>query len=138
MYHAIITVTLRPSILDPEGKAIEHALQSLAMREVSQVRVGKRIEMEVDAPDREQARAIVDEACRKLLANPGDAILVPRPSYPLFDFLAGLNDLELIPYPLSYHDGWRIGLRSGQPTGLSVQPSSCRVCCSLVSVFTAI
>jgi len=48
----------------------------------------------------------------RLLANPGDAILVPRPSYPLFDFLAGLNDLELIPYPLSYHDGWRIDLNS--------------------------
>jgi len=46
----------------------------------------------------------------RLLANPGDAILVPRPSYPLFDFLAGLNDLELSPYPLAYHDGWRIDL----------------------------
>ena len=48
----------------------------------------------------------------RLLANPGDAILVPRPSYPLFDFLAGLNDLELIPYPLTYHDGWRIDLNA--------------------------
>jgi hypothetical protein len=46
----------------------------------------------------------------RLLANPGDAILVPRPSYPLFDFLAGLNDLELCPYPLAYDDGWRIDL----------------------------
>ena len=46
----------------------------------------------------------------RLLANPGDAILVPRPSYPLFDFLARLNDLELIPYPLAYHDGWAIDL----------------------------
>jgi len=46
----------------------------------------------------------------RLLANPGDAILVPQPSYPLFDFLAALNDLELVPYPLAYHDGWRIDL----------------------------
>jgi alanine-synthesizing transaminase len=46
----------------------------------------------------------------RLVANPGDAILVPRPSYPLFDFLAALNDLELVPYPLAYHDGWRIDL----------------------------
>jgi len=46
----------------------------------------------------------------RLLANPGDAILVPRPSYPLFDFLAGLNDVDLVPYPLAYHDGWRIEL----------------------------
>jgi hypothetical protein len=48
----------------------------------------------------------------RLLANPGDALLVPRPSYPLFDFLAGLNDLELVPYPLAYHDGWRIELEA--------------------------
>jgi hypothetical protein len=44
----------------------------------------------------------------RLLANPGESILVPRPSYPLFDFLAGLNDVNLIWYSLAYHDGWRI------------------------------
>jgi alanine-synthesizing transaminase len=44
----------------------------------------------------------------RLLANPGDALLVPRPSYPLLDFLAGLNDLEVVRYPLAYSDGWRI------------------------------
>jgi alanine-synthesizing transaminase len=46
----------------------------------------------------------------RLLANSGESILVPRPSYPLFDFLAGLNDVKLISYPLAYHDGWRIEL----------------------------
>ncbi len=46
----------------------------------------------------------------RLVADAGDSILVPRPSYPLFDFLAGLNDLKLIPYPLTYHDGWAIDL----------------------------
>jgi alanine-synthesizing transaminase len=44
----------------------------------------------------------------RLLANPGDNILVPRPSYPLFDFLARLNDLELLSYPLIYNQGWQI------------------------------
>jgi alanine-synthesizing transaminase len=44
----------------------------------------------------------------RLLANPGDAILVPQPSYPLFDFLAGLNDVEVVPYPLLYADGWQL------------------------------
>ncbi|MBI4165059.1 MAG: pyridoxal phosphate-dependent aminotransferase [Acidobacteria bacterium] len=44
----------------------------------------------------------------RLLADSGDAVLVPRPSYPLFEFLAGLNDVALIPYPLRYHDGWEI------------------------------
>src|SRR5215472_11405999 len=46
----------------------------------------------------------------RLLADPGDGVLVPRPSYPLFDFLAGLNDLEIIPYPLVYDGGWHIDL----------------------------
>ncbi len=44
----------------------------------------------------------------KLLADPGDAVLVPRPSYPLFEFLGSLNDVALISYPLRYHDGWEI------------------------------
>lgn len=70
MFKAIITVKLRPSILDPEGKAIEHALRSLDYRALSGVRIGKLIELQVDAPDRAAAEAHVDEACRKLLANP--------------------------------------------------------------------
>jgi alanine-synthesizing transaminase len=44
----------------------------------------------------------------RLLADPGDSVLVPQPSYPLFDFLAGLNDLEVIPYSLIYASEWRI------------------------------
>jgi hypothetical protein len=46
----------------------------------------------------------------RLLADPGDTILVPQPSYPLFDFLAGLNDVRVIPYPLIYDQGWQIDL----------------------------
>ena len=52
----------------------------------------------------------------RLLANPGEAVLAPRPSYPLFDFLARLNDLELVPYPLAYHDGWQLDLQAIQET----------------------
>jgi alanine-synthesizing transaminase len=44
----------------------------------------------------------------RLLANPGDKILTPQPSYPLFEFLCGLNDVEAQPYPLTYDDGWRV------------------------------
>ena len=44
----------------------------------------------------------------KLLCNPGDQVLVPTPSYPLFDLLAQLHDVELVPYLLVYHDGWQI------------------------------
>ena len=44
----------------------------------------------------------------RLLADPGDSILVPQPSYPLFEFLAGLNDVGVVPYPLIYDHGWQI------------------------------
>ena len=46
----------------------------------------------------------------KLLANPGDHILVPRPSYPLFEFLANMESVEVRQYRLSYHGEWAIDL----------------------------
>jgi aspartate/methionine/tyrosine aminotransferase len=48
----------------------------------------------------------------RLLANPGDKILAPQPSYPLFDFLGALNDVDVTPYPLVYHDGWQVDLEA--------------------------
>jgi len=48
----------------------------------------------------------------RLLAEPGDHILVPRPSYPLLEFLSRLNDVELDPYSLEYHQGWHVDLSS--------------------------
>lgn len=48
----------------------------------------------------------------RLLANPGDEVLVPKPSYPLFDFLADLADVKLLPYPLIYDHGWQIDFHS--------------------------
>lgn len=48
----------------------------------------------------------------RLLANPGEEILVPKPSYPLFDFLAELQDVKLVPYPLLYDHGWQIDFHS--------------------------
>jgi alanine-synthesizing transaminase len=48
----------------------------------------------------------------RLLANPGDEILVPKPSYPLFEFLADLQDIKLVPYPLLYDHGWQIDFPS--------------------------
>lgn len=44
----------------------------------------------------------------RLLCNPADEILVPKPSYPLFEFLADLSDVKLVPYPLIYDHGWQI------------------------------
>jgi alanine-synthesizing transaminase len=48
----------------------------------------------------------------RLLCNPGDEVLVPKPSYPLFEFLADLADVKLIPYPLLYDHGWQIDFDS--------------------------
>jgi aspartate/methionine/tyrosine aminotransferase len=48
----------------------------------------------------------------RLLADPGDNVLVPAPSYPLFEFLGGLNDLELAAYPLLYDQGWQVDLQA--------------------------
>jgi alanine-synthesizing transaminase len=48
----------------------------------------------------------------RLLCNPGDEILVPKPSYPLFEFLADLADVRLVPYPLLYDHGWQIDFDS--------------------------
>jgi alanine-synthesizing transaminase len=48
----------------------------------------------------------------RLLCNPGDEVLVPKPSYPLFDFLADLQDVKLVPYPLIYDHGWQIDFPS--------------------------
>ncbi len=48
----------------------------------------------------------------RLLANPGDEVLVPKPSYPLFEFLADLADVKLVPYPLLYDHGWQIDFDS--------------------------
>ena len=61
-----IFVTLKPGVLDPQGKAIEHALGSLGFAGVESVRAGKLLEMEV-ADGTEDAT--VEEMCRKLLAN---------------------------------------------------------------------
>lgn len=69
MYKAIVNITLRESILDPKGKAAHHALQDLGLTDIDKVRIGKLIEMDIDAGDREQAYEIAETACTKLLAN---------------------------------------------------------------------
>ncbi len=69
VYNARIIVTLRSSILDPEGTAIEHALHELTFTTCTDVRVGKYITMNIEAESEENARTIVDQACQKLLAN---------------------------------------------------------------------
>ena len=70
MYLAKITVTLRKSILDPQGKAVHHALESLGMKAVQEIRMGKFIEMKFNVQDKQTAEQLTEDACKKLLANP--------------------------------------------------------------------
>ncbi len=70
MYKAHITVTLRPAILDPQGKATHQALQSLGFDEINSVRIGKYMELELSATSKEDAELAARTACEKLLANP--------------------------------------------------------------------
>ncbi len=66
-----VKVRLKKSILDPQGKAVHHALQSLGFSEIQDVRVGKLIELEIEnGKDPTDTRRMVEEASRKLLSNP--------------------------------------------------------------------
>jgi phosphoribosylformylglycinamidine synthase len=64
-----IFVSLKNGVLDPQGKAIERSLHTLGYSEVQDVRVGKYLELEVDAPSRAAAELRIREMCDKLLAN---------------------------------------------------------------------
>lgn len=66
---ARVYVTLKPGVLDPQGQAVTATLGRLGFDEVSGVRIGKYIELELDAQDVETARTRVTEMCEKLLAN---------------------------------------------------------------------
>jgi phosphoribosylformylglycinamidine synthase PurS subunit len=66
---AKVHITLKPGVLDPQGRAIQHALASLGFSGVDDVRQGKYIELDLGDTDQANARARVDEMCKKLLAN---------------------------------------------------------------------
>lgn len=69
MIKARVTVTLKNGVLDPQGKAIEHALGSLGFDGVGQVRQGKVFDVEIEGADRAKAEADIKAMCDKLLAN---------------------------------------------------------------------
>ena len=66
---ARIKITLKPGVLDPQGKAIENALASLGFSGVNEVRQGKYIEVDLAELDEAQARTQVEKICKDLLAN---------------------------------------------------------------------
>lgn len=67
---ATVRITLKSGVLDPQGKAIEHALAGLGFSGIGDVRQGKLIELELAETDRDAARQEVERMCKTLLANP--------------------------------------------------------------------
>ncbi len=103
---------LWPVLADPTVAVYEPSPLGLpaARQAVARIYAGKGVAVD---PSRVALTASTSEAYSflfRLLANPGDEILVPRPSYPLFDYLAALHDLRPVPYPLRYDGHWRVDL----------------------------
>ena len=67
---AVVTVMLKEGVLDPEGRAIGHALETLGFSGVGEVRAGKIIELDLAGQSPEEARRQAEEMARRLLANP--------------------------------------------------------------------
>lgn len=68
-FKAIINIMPHKELLDPQGKTVSNNMKNLDIHGVDDVRIGKRIEMVLDAENKEAAQSKVDEACKKLLAN---------------------------------------------------------------------
>jgi phosphoribosylformylglycinamidine synthase len=69
-YQVQIYVTLRPSVLDPAGVAVESGIRQLGYAQVEQVRIGKYIQLKITALDLEEAQQQLEQICDRLLANP--------------------------------------------------------------------
>jgi phosphoribosylformylglycinamidine synthase subunit PurS len=65
-----VIVSLNEGLLDPQGKAVQDALPTMGWTNVTDVRVGKHVQLTVEAPDEAAARAQVDDMARRLLSNP--------------------------------------------------------------------
>lgn len=70
LYHAKVYVTLRPSVLDPAGTAVRSGLSHMGYDNVSKVRIGKYIELDLTAQSESSAQQQLTEICDQLLANP--------------------------------------------------------------------
>ncbi|RUS46550.1 phosphoribosylformylglycinamidine synthase subunit PurS [Cohnella sp. AR92] len=66
---ATVYVTIKENVLDPQGNAVQGSLQTLGFNEVSKVRIGKYLELQLDTTDRAEAEKQVKAMCEKLLAN---------------------------------------------------------------------
>jgi phosphoribosylformylglycinamidine synthase PurS subunit len=69
-YRFAVNVTPKPGILDPQGRAVEGSLDHLGLSGIHDVRVGRRIELTVEAGSESEARSVVDRLASELLSNP--------------------------------------------------------------------
>ncbi len=69
-YHSTINITLRKNILDVQGKTVQHALHSIDFPMIDNVRIGKLVELDIEAESLEKAKELLNDACKKLIANP--------------------------------------------------------------------
>lgn len=70
IYTVQVTVMPLKELLDPQGKAVAGGLKNLGLESISDIRIGKNIQLQVEAADADKAKAVAEEAARKLLANP--------------------------------------------------------------------
>ena len=109
--HAIMRALCSPRTIEyrPDSKGLESARRAVAgyyVERGSKMAAGNM----VLTTSTSEAYSFVF----RLLCNPGDEVLIPRPSYPLFDFLADIQDVKLKPYPLIYDHGWQIDFHALQ------------------------
>jgi alanine-synthesizing transaminase len=108
---AILQALINPGALDydPQPRGLSSARQAVAAYYLKE-----HEEFDVD-PESMILTTSTSEGYSyvfRLLCNPDDEVLVPKPSYPLFEFLADLQDVKLVPYPLIYDHGWQIDFPS--------------------------
>ena len=100
---------------DPQAKGLLSAREAVAEYYCELGAQDRGSEVSAIDPERIVLTASTSEGYSyvfRLLCNAGDELLVPKPSYPLFEFLADLQDVKLIPYPLIYDHGWQMDFHS--------------------------
>ncbi len=114
---AILRVLGSPQAMDydPQAKGLLSAREAVAAYYNERNAWGRGNEIAGFDPERIILTTSTSEGYSyvfRLLCNAGDELLVPKPSYPLFEFLADLHDVKLVPYPLIYDHGWQMDFHS--------------------------
>ena len=118
----LLQALARPEALtyEPDAKGLPEAREA-----ISQYYASRGVELPADDLILTTSTSEAYSFVFRLLCDPGNSVLVPTPSYPLFDFLAGLQDVTLVPYELVYDHGWQMDFHSlEQATNKSQGPKA--------------